>query len=283
MTYVARTPTLPASTSRVSSAPIFDYAPAGRIIAGVRVTGAPDYGIGFMGGHGEDGVWIPEDVAVPVRVENAAAINVLADPPGSMNGQGEAAFWFGNTVRANGLWARNSRIGIWTGSLCTSSVIRNANIDVRTQPGSVGLYAEHDTDVLVVAQSTIRADGNAINAEWWYAGHGSRYLILEDCTIESVNGWCVFLDAGTYGCLIRRCTLIGRNGIAHPVNLAASGRPNLIDWATITLQLSGTPELAHRNVVGAMASHAQAAPRTRIHTPYNKQSATLALHAARAA
>jgi hypothetical protein len=242
---------------------------AGGTVTKQRVTGAPDYGVALMGTFSpaapppSTGVW---------TVEDCVGENIGHEPP-TMNGTGETGIWLGQKVAANRLLGHGTWMGAWTGAQCCDSTIENLTCAILNPDGSlgrlprIGLYLEHATRRVVIDGLTIRAQGNGVNSEWWYADPtyaayvakelsgapagkaGSWSVEIRNFDIDS-GAWGLFLDAGTCGFHIHDGVLRGVNGISHPANLAVPSMPNVIDWATIDFEGSGTKERVHSNAIG---------------------------------
>ena len=209
-----------------------------------RYTG---YGIGAM-------QYYPPTVQNPGRttVEDCIAEEITSNPPGSMDGTGEAGFWFGNPTDAKRLIARNCGwMGMWTGSKASGSIIEDFQIE---QARGVGLYVEHVTSNSVFRRFKIKSAGNGINIEWWYGGEGSSNLLFEDGDIYcppnlDYRSAGVFADAGTFGCTFRRIRFWGPgNAIGLPNKLVDPSKPNKVE--DCVFENSGQKVYYHNNNIG---------------------------------
>lgn len=248
VTWVARAPRTPLAVPTLAiPGDWFDHEPDGKSYGPELIRGG-SYGLGVMR-------WPASPVAAPAHLHDLDVAGIHADPPRSSNGTAEAGLWVGNNAIVERCRIRDCAwMGIWTGAACSWLRLSDARVDVSMNPHAVGIYVEHETDDAHFQRCRVVADGNAFSVEWWYDGHGSRHLVVEDGYFESRNGWCFYLDAGTYGCTLRRLTLAGLNGIAHPAHLADPSQPNTIDWDTIdATRLTGQRELVHENPIGAAA------------------------------
>jgi hypothetical protein len=248
MTYVSRTPHLPEAVPDVAVQMGFQRPLGGESYGPLRVVGG-EYGLGVMR-------WPAGPTTAPVHLHDLDVSGVHANPPRSSNGTAEAGLWVGNNAIIERCKVHDCAwMGMWVGASCEWLVASDLDIDVRMNPSAVGVYLEHSCEYVRIRRSRIRAAGNGINLEWWYEGTGPRRLILEDCTIVSDEAWCVFVDAGVYGCEFRRCTLVGPNGIAHPLHLADTSQPNLLEWETLdTTRVTGPREWQHDHPMGARSA-----------------------------
>ena len=220
-----------------------------------RYTG---YGIANMG------YWVPQPSTGTSTIRDCIAEDITANPPRSMNGTGEAGFWIGQRTNATRLVARRAAwMGMWTGAQCNGSLI--TDFELLEMP-HVGLYVEHVTQFTTFRNFRIKSADNGVNVEWWYADSayspfvvnnprpgkaGSHDLVFENFDVRSDNGWCFFLDAGTYNVTIRNGKLSGRNGIAIPANKANPSGYITIDWASIdSTGLTGQRTMTHSNPIG---------------------------------
>jgi hypothetical protein len=160
-----------------------------------------------------------------------------ADSPESLNGTGEACVWIGHRV-AEGVRRiaaqRCDWMGLWTGNAIRDTIIQD--VTIRDTP--VAIYPEHRTTRVVFRRLDLTAEKNAFNVEWWYDGVGSSDLTVEQFRITAGRIG-IFLDAGTFGTVVRNGVVTAPDGIGHPANLADPNRPNVIERRTINL--SGVP------------------------------------------
>jgi hypothetical protein len=193
--------------------------------------------------------------------------------PPTSNGTAESGLWFGQQVNVQRALGHGTWMGAWTGAQCRDSSITDLTCAVLNTDGSlgklpgVGLYIEHSTRRLVIDGLTIRSSKNGVNVEWWYADSGYAPWVAKELasapagkagswSVEIRNfdidtdAWGFFLDAGTCDFYIHDGVIKGKNGIAHPKNLAVPTMPNRIDWATIDFRGSGQKELIHSNAIG---------------------------------
>jgi hypothetical protein len=198
--------------------------------------------------------WPPREPVGRTLIEDCIAEDITATPPHSLvpPGTAEAGFWFGNPTDARRLVARRaSWMGMWTGAKCFGSVIEDFEL---LEMPHVGLYVEHVTKDTTFRRGRIESQNTGINVEWWYGGAGSYNLMFEDLDIYCpprtgvVSG--MFLDAGTYGCTIRRVRFWGPgDAIGLPNNLAGP-TPNVVDEASCVFENAGQRIWYHSNAIG---------------------------------
>lgn len=215
----------------------------------VHVTSAPDFGIGVM-------QWPPAEWSGTYVVRDCIAENVVL-PPFDWEGFNEACLWFGQKVHAHRLVARNAEwMGMFTGSRFADSLVED--FQLLNMPW-IGLYPEHVSCDSTFRRFNIESKKNAINVEWWYPDTphnpfadarlsvptngraGSWGLKFYDGRVRSQDGYCAYLDAGTFGCefgVDGYLDLDGPYGIILPRRLQDPNRPNIvkaenINWNSI--------------------------------------------------
>ena len=214
----------------------------------LHITSSPDFGIGVM-------QWPPAEWTGRYRVSDCIAENVVL-PPFDMEGFNEAAMWFGQTGDYYRLLMKNAEwMSMFTGSRCYRSKIYD--FQAINQPW-VGVYPEHCTLETDFYDFNIESVRNCFNVEWWYADDyhasfateklgfntngraGSARLKVYNGRMRSRDGYCMYLDAGTFGCQIAvdgYLDLDGPYGIKLP-NVLAKNEPNIvksenINWNSI--------------------------------------------------
>lgn len=199
----------------------------------------------------------PGDPTGRTTVEDCVAEDITATPPHSLQPPGtcEAGFWFGNPTDARRLIARRcSWMGMWTGAKCFGSVVEDFEL---LEMPHVGLYVEHVTRDTTFRRGRIESDGTGINVEWWYGGEGSFNLTFEDLSIycpPKGSDWTrsgIFLDAGTYGCTIRRVRFWGPGDAVGLPNNLAGPTSNVVDEASCVFENGGRKVWFHVNAIGA--------------------------------
>jgi predicted NUDIX family NTP pyrophosphohydrolase len=172
-----------------------------------------------------------------------------ADNPESLNGTGEACIWIGHRV-AEGVRRIAGRrcgwMGLWTGNAIRDTIIQ----DVTISGTPVAIYPEHSTTRVVFRRLDLSASGTGFNVEWWYGGAGSGDLTVEQFRITAGRRG-IFLDAGTFGTVIRNGVVVAPDGIGYPANLADPSKPNVIEQRTIDLsRVPGRKVWRHENEIG---------------------------------
>ncbi len=204
---------------------VFLYDRGGSAIRKQQVSHYKGYGIGNMDYNP------PQAPTGRTIVEDCIATDITASPPASRNGTAEAGFWFGNPTDAKRLVAKRCAwMGMWTGAKCSGSIIEDFEL---LEMPKTGLYVEHVTANAVFRRGRIKAQGTGIVVEWWYGGNGSHDLTFEDldiyCPKAGPNSGGMFLDAGTYGCTIRRVRFWGPGDAIGLPNKLAVNTPNVVD------------------------------------------------------
>lgn len=222
----------------------------GATTAGVYVPRSPAYGIANMTwpfNGPSSGLWV---------VRDNRTRNVVADPPGSMDGRGEAGLWIGEKA----LVERGEFDGEWMGGTVLAAGMGSRVYDAHFTSPRIPLYPEHPAHDIEFHHCTFgpkygtttrQNRGSSINAEWWYGSsnpafnpaystylsqllgpvskgkHGTHDLRFYDCDI-----WCppipnpsawdwyttagAFLDAGTFAYRHERCRFWGP-GLARAI------------------------------------------------------------------
>lgn len=241
---------------------------AGGTVSKVRVHDAPDYGVALMG------YFTPAPPAPSTGAWNVSDVvgHHIGHAPPTMNGTGEAGLWFGQQVNVSRALGYGTWMGAWTGAQCRDSTITDLTCAILNADGSlgklpgIGLYIEHATRRVVIDGLTIISAHNGVNVEWWYPDSYAKWVAAElpgapagkggSWSVEirnfdiTTDAWGMFLDAGTCGFNIHDGVIRGKNGIAHPKNLAVPTMPNRIDWNTIDFRGTGTKDYVHSNPIG---------------------------------
>ena len=210
----------------------------------------------------------------PPTVENTGlstftdcrALDVLSSPPGKLGGTGEANFWFGNRTQASRLYAaRTGWMGMFTGNKCHNSIIE----DFEIEDVPVGVYIEHVTHDTVFRRFKIHnvhdqnvAGGTepggvlrarSISVEWWYGGKGSYNLTFEDGDIYCPAGGQpragVYVDAGTYGVVFRRCRFWGPGTAVYLPTIRVNNGPDAV-FESCVFEQDGPDKTYHSSPVG---------------------------------
>jgi Divergent InlB B-repeat domain len=185
---------------------------ASRVFQDYHVVNNTAYNGRFMAWSGDHAL----DVDPPLQITDSVFEHVAADPPGSMNGTGEANLWVGGTANVNRVEMRDAAaMGLWTGGSCHNSLFQNMLIE--NQP-AVGIYMEHNTTFSTFQHFAIHSHDTGINVEWSYGGGGSHDVDISDfdITIDDPNSYAIFLDGGTYGFHIHDGIIRGGKGIYVP-------------------------------------------------------------------
>ena len=194
------------------------------------------------------------------------AQDVKRSPPGASGGTAEACFWFGNRTLASRLYGtRSGWMGMFTGSKCHNSVIE----DFELYQFPVGLYIEHVTHTTTFRRFKIHGTADqavaggtetggvlaarSISIEWWYTGEGSYNLTFEDGDIYCPAGNSpragVYVDAGNYGIVFRRCRFWGPGKAVYlPTNRVGGGADAVFD--SCWFEQSGQSITYHTNAIG---------------------------------
>lgn len=216
------------------------------VIAKQQVAHFTGYGIGQM-------AWPATSSTGTSDIHDCIAEDIAANPPGSRNGTAEAGFWLGQRTRAYRLAAKRCAwMGMWTGARCDGSVIEDFEL---LEMPHVGLYVEHVTTNTVFRRGRIESKGTGVNVEWWYNGEGSHHLTFEDLDIycPKTTNWTdvgMFLDAGSYGCTIRRCRFWGPGDAVWLPNKRAGADANIVDEASCKFENLGRRVSYHDNAIG---------------------------------
>ena len=224
-----------------------------------RDTGSPDiggldvrrylgYGVGQM-------AWNNGPVASTgtSHIHDLKIADIAAVPPMSRNGTAEAGLWLGQRTLAERVEiARCAWMGLWAGADCHDSIVQDF---VLAEMPHVGLYVEHVTANTVFRRGRIESQGTGVNVEWWYGGQGSHHLTFEDLDIycPKTAQWSdagMFLDAGTYGCTIRRCRFWGPGDAIWLPNKRAGADLNVVDEASCNFENLGRHVSYHDNAIG---------------------------------
>ena len=227
------------------SSAIFDRSVSGVTRKKLDIRNYREYGYGLM-------AWPAQTSTGRATIEDIVTNNIGQNK--AMDGTGEAGLWIGQTADVRRFVCRNSHwMGLWTGARCNNSLFED--FELLDMP-HVGLYVEHVTSNTIFRRGRIVSQATGINVEWWYGGEGSHNLVFEDLDIYCPVGshWThsgMFLDAGTYGCTIRRVRFWGPgNAIWLPNKRAGSGAANVVDEATIKFENQGHRIRYHDNNMG---------------------------------
>lgn len=164
----------------------------------------------------------------------------------SQNGTAEAGIWLGQRTLAERLLIlAGDWMGGWTGAVFTGTM---QDFQILGVP-FVGLYNEHRTVDAIFRRFRIESAATGINIEWWYGGEGSRNLTFEDGYIKSASGTAVFVDAGNYGMVFRRCHFEGN--VFFPKRLVDPSKPNVLENCTFG---PGFSLKYHDNAIGSVAA-----------------------------
>ncbi len=214
------------------------------VIEKIHVTSSPDFGPSVM-------QWPAAEWPTPYVVRDCIADNVVL-PPFDWEGFNESGFWFGQKVHAYRLIARNAEwMAAFTGSRFHQSIVEH--FQFLAMPW-IGLYPEHVSADSIFRFFNIESRKNGINVEWsypseWHADFynkvsgingggraGSFGLKWHSGRVRSLEGYCMYLDAGTFGCEIAKdgyLDLDGPWGIRLPKRLMDPSRPNIVHMENI--------------------------------------------------
>lgn len=206
-----------------------------RLIQNVNVSGAPDFGLELIGWFKADGSR-PDPSPAAFTVQDVIGLNIGNKPPTS-NGSLEIGIQLGTQANAKRLRGDGSIAGIWTGGNAA-----NMSVEEFLATGwGTALYIEHVSHDILFALGDIRGGvGHSCNVEPWYGGEGSYNLTWDTCSVYCPAGLDsagrplhgLFLDLGTYGCLIKNVLFYGP-GDAIWLPPAVPGKPaNVVDLAS---------------------------------------------------
>lgn len=244
----------------------FIYEGGGAVTGGTRskiqYQNYRDYGLGIM-------AWNPiKESTGPWNLTDLVSTNVGRGR--TSNGTAEACFWIGQKILADRLKATDCDwMGFFVGAMSNGTILEDITVDVSMNLNAVGVYFEHAARNTTLRECDIRADGTAVNLEWWYTDTlyapymeaaaraaypnraGSYNITIENCTLHSNKEWGIFIDAGNYNITIRNVKITGAKGIAWPANKANPQGTINIDWPTVDLTgVTGTKTLEHPNAIG---------------------------------
>lgn len=194
------------------------------------------------------GQWSMTDL-ITERIGNAP----YDAPAGTQN----AGIAIGYSVHASRLIANGQWMGIETWARCQDSIIEDFVVAMDVGGGVytgavplVGVYCEHVTTRTIFQRFDVRANNNGFNVEWTYGGVGSSFITFRNGMVYCAAGqYGIFLDAGTYGCVIQNVTFWGPgNAIGTPNNMVDPTHPNT--FSGNTFNQSGANITFHNNLIG---------------------------------
>jgi hypothetical protein len=209
----------------------------------------------------------PPTVFMPGRttVEDCVVEDIATDPPLASDGTAEACYWFGNPTTARRLKGVNLRG--WSVLETTSRALGSEIEDCEFTggPNTVVVYVEHQTQGCTFRRIRTIGGYSGFKFEWSYkqtsyqpgnVGHGEMEgcweNVVEDCEIycpglEERSG--VWVDAGNYGNVFRRCRFHGPGqALWLPSNLVDPSKPNIVE--DCVFDQDGPDIVYHRRKIG---------------------------------
>ena len=178
---------------------------------GQRIVATSFRGYGVLVDPNQDGY----RARVPFVLSDIAVAHVMRPVPGSSDGTAEACLWLGSRGVAKRVSVRSCGVsGIWTGTAMTWSRVEDASVD----RAPVGIYIEHFTTHTIFRRLRIGPNvDRGVNAEWANYSVGGKPASVDNeianCYFHTaVVG--VYLDQGTTGTVVHRCTFVGQRWAA---------------------------------------------------------------------
>lgn len=253
---------LPVGPFTAKSAQQTYTSPSGSVISKLDIENIPGNVDGLM-----VMAWPPKLSTSRYTISDIIAQNIGNVPPTS-NGEHEAGIWIGQSVDAERLVCDGSWEGLWTGSQCADSVIRNFTVGKKDTSGGyslpaggvAGLYLEHFTRRTLFQNFEIHSIGSkGIISEWWYPDStewpfvqaeyptaasgkaGSCHNTFDTGRIYCpAGGYGIYLDAGTWGCTVKNITFWGPGNAYREVGPLAGPDPNVYGQASCTYLNGGS-------------------------------------------